>query len=84
MGSQADPSHPELLDWLALRFMNEHNWSIKALVKDIVMSGTYRQSSKNNAKLYNLDPENRLYARGPRIRLSAEQIRDQALAVSGL
>jgi hypothetical protein len=54
------------------------------LVKDIVMSGTYRQSSKNNAKLYNLDPENRLYARGPRIRLSAEQIRDQALAVSGL
>ncbi|MBC8770368.1 PSD1 domain-containing protein [Arenibacter sp. BSSL-BM3] len=85
MGSQSDPpSHPELLDWLALRFMNEHNWSIKALVKDIVMSGTYRQSSKNNAKLYNLDPENRLYARGPRIRLGAEQIRDQALAVSGL
>tara|TARA_R110002020_G_scaffold42136_2_gene123757 strand:+ start:16812 stop:19544 length:2733 start_codon:yes stop_codon:yes gene_type:complete len=85
MGSQSDPpSHPELFDWLALRFMNEHNWSIKALVKDIVMSGTYRQSSKNNAKLYNLDPENRLYARGPRIRLSAEQIRDQALAVSGL
>ena len=85
MGSQSDPpSHPELFDWLALRFMNEHNWSIKALVKDIVMSGTYRQSSKNNATLYNLDPENRLYARGPRIRLSAEQIRDQALAVSGL
>ena len=85
MGSQSDPpSHPELLDWLALRLMNEHNWSIKALVKDIVMSGTYRQSSKNNAKLYNLDPENRLYARGPRIRLGAEQIRDQALAVSGL
>ena len=85
MGSQSDPpTHPELLDWLALRFMNEHNWSIKALIKDMVMSGTYRQSSKNNAKLYNLDPENRLYARGPRIRLSAEQIRDQALAVSGL
>lgn len=85
LGSQSDPpSHPELLDWLALRLMNEHNWSIKALVKDIVMSGTYRQSSKNNAQLYNLDPENKLYARGPRIRLSAEQIRDQALAVSGL
>ena len=85
MGSQSDPpTHPELLDWLALRFMNEHNWSLKALIKDIVMSGTYRQSSKNNAKLYNLDPENRLYARGPRIRLSAEQIRDQALVVSGL
>nr|WP_262923124.1 PSD1 and planctomycete cytochrome C domain-containing protein [Arenibacter sp. N53] len=85
MGSQSDPpTHPELLDWLSLRLMNEHNWSIKALVKDIVMSGTYRQSSKNNAKLYNLDPENRLYARGPRMRLGAEQIRDQALAVSGL
>jgi len=85
MGSQSDPpSHPELLDWLALRFMNLHNWSIKALVKDIVMSGTYRQSSENNAKLYNTDPENRLLARGPRMRLSAEQIRDQALAVSGL
>ncbi len=85
MGSQSDPpTHPELLDWLALRFMNEHNWSIKALIKDMVMSGTYRQSSKNNARLYNLDPENQLYARGPRIRLSAEQIRDQALAVSGL
>ncbi|MFD2788394.1 hypothetical protein KCTC52924_01395 [Arenibacter antarcticus] len=85
MGSQSDaPSHPELLDWLALRFMNEHQWSIKALVKEIVMSGTYRQSSVNNAKLYNVDPENKLYARGPRIRLTAEQIRDQALSVSGL
>ncbi len=85
MGSQSEPpSHPELLDWLALRFMNEHNWSIKALIKDIVMSGTYRQNSMINAELYNLDPENQLYARGPKIRLSAEQIRDQALAVSGL
>ncbi|GGW47625.1 hypothetical protein GCM10007383_34630 [Arenibacter certesii] len=85
MGSQSDPpSHPELLDWLALRFMNEHQWSIKALVKDIVMSGTYQQSSKSNAQLFNLDPNNTLYARGPRIRLSAEQIRDQALSVSGL
>ncbi|GGW49473.1 hypothetical protein GCM10007383_36720 [Arenibacter certesii] len=85
MGSQSDaPSHPELLDWLALRFMNEHEWSIKSLVKEIVMSGTYRQSSMNNAILYQKDPENKLYARGPRTRLSAEQIRDQALAVSGL
>ncbi|WP_317167499.1 PSD1 and planctomycete cytochrome C domain-containing protein [Arenibacter sp. 6A1] len=85
MGSQSDaPSHPELLDWLALRFMNEHQWSIKALVKEIVMSGTYRQRSVNSADLYNKDPENKLYARGPRTRLSAEQIRDQALAVSGL
>lgn len=85
MGSQSDPpSHPELLDWLSLRLMEGHGWSIKALVRDIVLSGTYRQSSVNNAMLYNMDPANSLYARGPRTRLSAEQIRDQALAVSGL
>lgn len=85
MGTQSDPpSHPELLDWLALRFMREHQWSIKALVRDIVLSGTYRQKSENNPELYRKDPENALYARGPRTRLSAEQIRDQALAVSGL
>ncbi len=85
IGSQSDaPSHPALLDWLALRFMNEHNWSIKALVKEIVMSGTYRQSSESNAELYQKDPHNDLYVRGPRIRLSAEQIRDQALAVADL
>ncbi len=85
MGTQSDPpSHPELLDWLALRLMNEHNWSLKALIKDIVMSGTYRQSSQNSPELYQKDPENELYARGPRLRLSAEQIRDQALAVSGI
>ncbi len=85
MGTQSDPpSHPELLDWLSLRFMNEHDWNIKALIKDIVMSGTYRQSSENNPELYQKDPNNELYARGPRRRLSAEQIRDQALAVSGL
>lgn len=85
MGSQSDPpSHPELLDWLALRLMDDHNWSIKALIRDIVLSGTYGQSSVNNAMLHNIDPENSLYARGPRTRLSAEQIRDQALAVSGL
>mgnify|MGYP000677745005 CR=1 FL=1 len=85
IGSQSDaPSHPALLDWLSLRFMNEHNWSIKALVKAIVMSGTYRQSSKSTPEMYQLDPENELLARGPRIRLGAEQIRDQALAVSEL
>lgn len=85
IGSQSDPpSHPALLDWLALRFMNEHNWSTKALIKEIVMSGTYRQSSKSTPEMYRIDPENELYARGPRIRLGAEQIRDQALAVSGL
>ena len=85
IGSQSDPpSHPALLDWLALRFMNEHKWSIKSLVKEIVTSGTYRQSSESNPEMYSRDPENMYYARGPRMRLSAEQIRDQALAVSGL
>jgi len=85
IGSQSEaPSHPALLDWLALRFMNEHHWSIKALVKEIVMSGTYRQSSESTPEMYQIDPDNELYARGPRIRLGAEQIRDQALAVSGL
>ncbi|MEL6943804.1 MAG: DUF1553 domain-containing protein, partial [Bacteroidota bacterium] len=78
------PFHPELLDWLALRFMNEHRWSIKALIKEIVMSGTYRQQSESSPSLHAIDPSNRLYARGPRTRLSAEQIRDQALAVAGL
>ncbi|TFG79322.1 MAG: DUF1553 domain-containing protein, partial [Flavobacteriales bacterium] len=85
MGTQSDPpSHPALLDWLALRLMNEHAWSMKALIKDIVMSGTYRQSSATDAATYQIDPENQWYARGPRQRLGAEQIRDQALAVSGL
>ncbi|MEA1784692.1 PSD1 and planctomycete cytochrome C domain-containing protein [Arenibacter sp. GZD96] len=85
MGTQSDPpSHPALLDWLSLRFMNEQEWQIKSLVKEIVMSGTYRQSSVATPELYQKDPHNELYARGPRLRLSAEQIRDQALAVSGL
>lgn len=78
------PTHPELLDFLALRFMNEYRWSTKRLLKDIVMSATYQQSSKASAALLEKDPSNRLLARGPRTRLSAEQIRDQALAVSGL
>ncbi len=85
IGSQSDPpSHPALLDWLALRFMNEHKWSVKALIKEIVLSGTYRQNSEGTPEMYQIDPENEWYARGPRIRLGAEQIRDQALAVSGL
>ncbi len=85
MGTQSDPpSHPELLDWLSLRFMNEHQWGMKALIKEIVMSGTYRQSSVVTPELYQKDPNNELYARGPRLRLTAEEIRDQALAVSGL
>lgn len=85
LGSQGeDPTHPALLDYLALRFMHEMNWSMKQLLKEMVMSATYRQSSKATEELLEKDPVNRFYARGPRFRLSAEQVRDQALAVSGL
>lgn len=84
-GSQgAKPSNQKLLDHLALRFMHEHKWSVKALLKEILMSASYQQSSKVSPELLEIDPANRYLARGPRIRLSAEQIRDQALAVSGL
>lgn len=80
----AAPTHPELLDWLALRFMNDHHWSTKKLLKDLVMSATYRQDSRVTEEHLAKDPANRFLARGPRIRLSGEQVRDQALAVSGL
>jgi len=80
----ARPTHPELLDWLALQFINEHNWSIKSALKQMVMSATYRQASEVTPELLAADPRNRLLARGPRVRLTAEQIRDQTLAVSGL
>src|SRR5690606_2272920 len=84
-GSQGfEPSHPELIDWLALEFQHNHHWSLKKLVKQIVLSSTYRQSSKATQEMIEKDPKNRLLARGPRIRLTAEQIRDQALKVSGL
>jgi len=93
-GSQGErPSHPELLDWLAVEFQTpvkspltgvEHGWNVKALVKLMVMSAAYRQSSAVTPELLAKDPENRLLARGPRHRLPAEFIRDQALAVSGL
>jgi len=83
-GSQGDrPSHPELLDWLATEFVRL-GWDIKALDRLIVTSATYRQSSDASRELIERDPENRLLARGPRKRLSAEMIRDQALAASGL
>ncbi|WP_298866806.1 DUF1553 domain-containing protein [uncultured Gimesia sp.] len=83
-GSQGDaPTHPELLDWLAVDFM-EHNWSMKHIHKTIVMSATYQQSSKVTPELLEADPYNQLYTRGPRLRLSAESIRDNALAISGL
>lgn len=85
MGSQSDPpTHPKLLDWLALQFMHEMDWSVKQLLRELVVSTTYRQSSLQTDKLAAKDPENKYYARGPRFRLSAEQVRDQALAVSGL
>lgn len=83
-GSQGEsPSHPELLDWLAVHFQKS-GWDMKALIKLMVCSKTFRQQSRITPELYRLDPENRLYARGPRYRLDAEQIRDNALFVSGL
>ena len=77
------PVHPELLDWLAVHF-RENNWDVKTLFKYIVLSSTYRQSSVVNAAMLERDPKNELLARGSRSRLTAEQIRDQALAISGL
>ncbi len=83
-GQQGEwPSHPELLDWMALEFMDS-GWDVKALQKRIVMSATYRQASQATPELTQLDPENRLLARGPRVRLPAEMIRDQALAAASL
>ena len=83
-GSQGElPSHQDLLDWLAVDFQ-ENGWDIKRLLKQIAMSATYRQASKTTAEMQERDPYNRLLNRGPRFRLSAEQVRDNALAVSGL
>ena len=83
-GTQGEqPLHLDLLDWLALEFV-EGGWDVKAILKTIVMSDTYRQSSRARPELLNRDPENRLLARGPRFRLPAAVIRDQALAASGL
>ena len=89
------PSHPELLDWLATEFIRT-GWDVKQLVRTIVTSATYRQSSKDSPvaaevrrrtsteTLYQLDPDNRLLARGPRYRMPSWMLRDQALAASGL
>src|SRR5262249_23048530 len=88
------PSHPQLLDWLAVEFTNPSStplgsgskkpWDIKALIKLIVTSASYRQASAVTPALLAKDPENRLLARAPPLRLPAEFIRDQALAISGL
>ena len=98
-GSQGEwPSHPELLDWLAAEFPAEpsenpsiraalpkdHAWDVRALLRAIVTSNTYRQSSRVTPELLQRDPDNRLLARGPRTRLAAEMVRDQALFASGL
>jgi hypothetical protein len=89
-GTQSDaPTHPELLDWLATEFIaptspGAHAWSMKHIHRLIVTSATYRQSSRVTPALLERDPGNKLYARGPRLRLDAETIRDNALAVSGL
>lgn len=77
------PTHPALLDWLAVEF-RDSGWDTKHIIKLIVMSATYRQDSRITPKLELLDPDNLLLARGPRYRLPAEMIRDQALAASGL
>ena len=84
-GSQGiPPSHPKLLDWLAVEFQESLGWSMKQLCKTIVTSATYRQSSQVDPAKQAADPRNRLLSRAPRFRLSAEAVRDQALAASGL
>jgi hypothetical protein len=77
------PSNPELLDWLAVDFI-ESGWDVKRFLKMIIMSSTYQQESRVTPEKLAVDPSNRLLARGPRFRLDAEVIRDQALAISGL
>jgi hypothetical protein len=85
LGTQgATPTHRELLDWLAWRFLHEDGWSVKKLLREMVLSATYREDSKVSAAAAAKDAEDHYYSRAPRVRLSAEQVRDQALAVSGL
>jgi hypothetical protein len=79
-----EPSHPELLDWLALHYQNDLHWDNKALLRELVTSATYRQSAATTPSLLAKDPRNRLLAHGPQQRLTAEMVRDQALLASGL
>jgi hypothetical protein len=85
LGSQGiTPTHMQLMDWLSYQLMHDYNWSIKKLIKTVVTSATYQQSSKVSPDLQQKDPYNKYYARGARVRLSAEQVRDQSLCISGL
>ncbi len=85
MGTQGiPPTHKELLDHLSWKLMNEYNWSMKKLLKELVMSATYRQDSRLTEELKERDLSNKFYARGPRVRLTAEQVRDQDLCISGV
>ena len=79
-----EPSHPKLLDWLALHYQNDLHWDTKALLRELVTSATYRQSAATTPALQAKDPRNRLLAHGPQLRLNAEMVRDQALLASGL
>ena len=85
LGTQGiQPTHQQLLDWLAFTFMNDDKWSVKKTLKRMVMSATYQQASFADKDLLEKDPYNRYFTRGPRVRLSAEQVRDQALVVAGI
>lgn len=84
MGTQGiPPTHQQLLDHLSWKLMNDYQWSIKKLLKELVMSATYQQDSRLTEELKEKDAANKFYARGPRVRLSAEQLRDQHLCISG-
>lgn len=84
-GTQGSPpTHPELLDHLSWKLMHDYNWSIKHLIRDIVTSATYQQDSKVSDEHLAKDPLNKLYSRAPRVRLSAEQVRDATLSAAGL
>jgi hypothetical protein len=82
--SGVPPTHPELLDHLAHRLRKDHQWRIKPFLREMVLSATYRQQSKATSELLEKDPRNAMLTRGPRQRLTAEMVRDQALFVSGL